>query len=83
MRNYWKNARPVRNLVANGGIMRYVDCPKCGDPVAGKLTAELTCVHCLHVFAFEQSQVKTGIVLYNRTRNRWQAEPRLNGRNVA
>jgi hypothetical protein len=42
--------------------MRYVLCPKCGDPVAGRLTKELTCVHCKEKFPLDESQIRAGLV---------------------
>ena len=55
-----------------GGVMRHVICPKCGDPVAGRLTKELTCVHCKEKFLLDESKIRTGIVLFNQVKNRWQ-----------
>jgi hypothetical protein len=51
--------------------MRYVVCPKCGDPVAGRLTKELTCVNCKESFPLAESQVCTGIVVYDQSTCRW------------
>ena len=62
----------TRRSSVSGGVMRYVLCPKCGDPVAGRLTAELTCVHCKEQFAFDQSEARTGILLYDENNNRWR-----------
>jgi hypothetical protein len=52
--------------------MQYVLCPNCGDPVAGSLVGELTCVHCKEEFQFDASKVRTGIVLYDEGANRWK-----------
>jgi hypothetical protein len=52
--------------------MRYVVCPKCGDPVAGRLTNELTCVNCKESFALAEFQVRTGIVVYDQGTRRWK-----------
>jgi hypothetical protein len=54
--------------------MRHVICPKCGDPVAARLTNEITCMHCKETFALAESQIRTGVVLFNATKNRWQVE---------
>ena len=61
-----------RSPFTDGGQMRYVTCPKCGDPVAGELKKELTCVHCKEKFLLDESQIGTGIVSFNPRRNRWQ-----------
>jgi hypothetical protein len=52
--------------------MRYVVCPKCGDPVAGRLTKQLACSHCKENFPFVESEVSTGIVVYDETSLRWR-----------
>jgi ribosomal protein L37AE/L43A len=69
--------KPVRRQAKRGrgtaqGGVRFVYCPKCGDPVAGRLTKQLTCVHCKETFALDESQVQTGIVWYNASTRRWQ-----------
>jgi len=53
--------------------MRYVICPQCGDPVAGELKDELTCVHCKQKFPLAEHRVLAGIVLFNPSRDRWHA----------
>jgi ribosomal protein S26 len=59
------------------GHMKYVTCPSCGDAVAGRLppddTRQLTCVHCKHVFPFDESQVRQGLVTFDGSANRWRA----------
>jgi hypothetical protein len=72
MRRQAKRGRRAAQL--RGGFMRHVICPKCGDPVAGRLTKKLTCVHCKETFALDESQICTGVVLFNATKNRWQVE---------
>jgi len=63
--------QPRRTRISGSGVMQYVLCPKCGDPVAGRLTAELTCVHCKKRFPFDKSEVRTGIVLFDEAKNGW------------
>jgi hypothetical protein len=52
--------------------MRYVLCPKCGDPVAGKLAGELTCEHCKEKFPFDKSQAYFGIITFSKNTRRWK-----------
>jgi len=67
-----RRARSKQHTFVNGGVMRYVICSKCGDPVAGELKKELICVHCKEKFPLDESQIRTGIVLFNEGKNRWQ-----------
>jgi hypothetical protein len=59
------------------GHMRYVVCPQCGDPVAGRLppdsSGQVNCVHCKHVFPFDESLVRPGLVTYDEATGRWRA----------
>ena len=54
--------------------MRYVDCPKCGDPVVVvfELTKEPTCKHCKEIFPLDESLVRTGVVIYDQNTGRWK-----------
>jgi hypothetical protein len=52
--------------------MQYVPCPKCGNPVAGKLQGQLT-VRCKEKFPFDPSQVRTSVT-YNANLQRWKVE---------
>jgi hypothetical protein len=52
--------------------MRYVLCPKCGDPVTGPLRQENTCVHCKETFPLSMSEVQMGLILYNEKTKRWK-----------
>jgi hypothetical protein len=61
--------------------MSYVTCPnpECGDPVAGRIPQppeelKLTCVHCKETFSFDPNEVRTGLVSYNQTINRWELQ---------
>jgi hypothetical protein len=70
-----RRRQPMRRQtpgIATGGGMQYVLCPKCGDPVAGKLTAQLTCVHCKERFRLDESQVRTSVVSYDPSTKRWK-----------
>ena len=67
-----RHRQPKQPTFMGGGQMRYVICPKCGDPVGPPLKKELTCVHCGEKFPLDESQVVTGIVLFNQKKNRWQ-----------
>jgi len=51
--------------------MRYVICPNCGDPVAGRLTPQLKCTHCKESFLFDELQALTGVVSYDEHKERW------------
>jgi len=65
--------RPLRRRrMDGGGFMRYVVCPKCGDPVASRLAGELTCVQCKEKFTFDESQVRSGVVLFDSRADRWK-----------
>jgi NAD-dependent SIR2 family protein deacetylase len=60
-----------------GGHMRYVLCPKCGDPVAGPIPdgnqeRVLQCAHCKERFAFSDGEIRAGIVLFDDKANRWK-----------
>jgi uncharacterized Zn finger protein (UPF0148 family) len=68
-----RRIQPRRAVANRGGVMRYVVCPKCGDPVAGRLTKELTCVNCKENFPLVESEVHTGIVIYDQSTRRWKA----------
>jgi transcription elongation factor Elf1 len=57
--------------VKTSGLMRYVICPNCGDPVAGRLTPQLTCTHCKESFLFDELQALTGVVSYDEHKDRW------------
>jgi hypothetical protein len=67
-----RRPRSKQHTFVDGGVMRYVICPKCGDPVAGELKKELTCVHCKEKFPLDESKIGAGIVLFNQSKNRWQ-----------
>lgn len=59
-----------------GGVMQYVLCPGCGDPVAGRLPTagedqKLTCAHCRTTFPFKRQDVRSGVVLYDEKTGRW------------
>lgn len=47
-------------MAIQGGVMQYVLCPVCGDPVGGRFPAlgkngkKLTCTHCRNSFPFNQ-----------------------------
>jgi hypothetical protein len=68
-----KRQQPRHSNVGTGGGMDYVICPKCGDPVAGRFTAQLTCRHCKEIFSFDKSKVQYGIVTLDGSANRWKA----------
>ena len=73
-------ARPVRlDPVSRGGVMSYVICPNpaCGDPVGGRIPqppeeSKLTCPHCKQTFSFHPAEVRSGLVGFNPTINRWE-----------
>ena len=67
-----RRRQPSRRIPVTGGLMQYVPCPRCGDPVAGKLEGELTCVHCKEEFQFAKSQVRTCVVMFNSNTQRWK-----------
>jgi len=68
-------SRQQRRTNLSTGHMKYVPCPNCGDAVAGRLppneSRQLTCTYCEHVFPFEESQVRQGLVTSDG--NRWRA----------
>jgi NAD-dependent SIR2 family protein deacetylase len=62
-----------------GGVMTYVVCKHCGDPVAGKMPSGdearvLTCVHCKETFEFDDSELRRDIVIYDSMAKRWRVE---------
>ncbi len=62
------------------GVMNYVICPKCGDPVAGPLPSgdeprHLECSHCHHGFQFTDDKVDNGPVAYDAAKKRWRISP--------
>jgi hypothetical protein len=52
--------------------MPYVMCPKCGDPVAGRLTKQLTCINCKEYFPLVESDVRSGILTRDPRTHRWR-----------
>lgn len=76
-----RRRRPVRQVdpVSRGGFMSYVLCPKCGDPVAGRIPQppdelKLTCAHCKEAFLFQPGDLRSGLVFYNPDTNRWKVQ---------
>jgi len=62
-----------------GGQMNYVLCHKCGDPVAGRIPSgnearQLECTHCHERFEFTDSEIKSGIVVYDNVLKRWRVD---------
>jgi hypothetical protein len=63
--------------VSRGGHMSYVQCPRCGDAVAGRIPQrpedlKLTCIHCKATFSFEPNEVRGGLVFCNPGTKRWK-----------
>lgn len=52
--------------------MDYVPCPKCSDPVAGKLAGELKCTNCGEKFPFDETQVRFAILTLDERTGRWR-----------
>jgi hypothetical protein len=66
---------------ARAVVMTYVVCPnpECGDPVGGRIPQppeelKLTCLHCKRIFVFEQDDLRTGLVSYDRKTDGWKVE---------
>lgn len=61
------------------GVMTYIVCKNCGDPIAGKIPTgdeprRLTCVHCKKTSDFEDSELKRDIVVHDALTKRWKVE---------
>jgi hypothetical protein len=52
--------------------MRYMLCPRCGDPVAGRLTPRLVCSNCKESFPLVESQVYSGLIVRDEKTQRWK-----------
>jgi hypothetical protein len=59
------------------GLMKYVVCSGCGDPVGGRIPSGneprvLICVHCHVKTAFEDADLRQGLVGYDEATKRWR-----------
>ena len=70
-------AEGTQEMSLPGGRMNYVICHKCGDPVAGRLPSgheerQLECARGHERFEFTDSEIRSGIVMYDDVLNRWK-----------
>lgn len=59
------------------GLMTYIVCGECGDPVGGRIPSGdearvLTCVHCHAKTAFNDNDLRQGLVGYDEATKRWR-----------
>jgi hypothetical protein len=59
------------------GLMSYIVCSRCGDPVGGRIPSGseprvLTCVRCHAQTAFNDGDLRQGLVGYDEATRRWR-----------